>query len=111
MKKIITHYDPILLSQVATLMPEHGGIEITVIPLRFMHLNWLDELWLYCFDADGNCIEFPFGVREGKIEELMEVVFKTNAAIHRPPFEIQIRHQVETERIELYKFLIFYEEV
>lgn len=111
MKKSTTHYDNFIRSQVAVLSPAHGSIEVTVMPQRFMHLQLLDELWLYCFDADGNGIEFPFGTREGKVEERMEITFKTDAAIHRPPFAIEIRHQIETEKMQDYTFLIFYEEI
>jgi len=111
MKKCITSYDEFICSQVAVLNPLHGSIEVTVLPLRFIHLSLLDQLWLYCFDADGNGIEFPFGTREGKIEERMEISFRTDAAIHRPPFKIEIRHQIETEKMQDYTFIIFYEEI
>jgi hypothetical protein len=111
MKKEASRYDSVLRAQVALLRPVHGSMEVTVLPSRFIHLQLLDELWLYCFDADGNAIEFPFGTREGKIEEKMEIVFRTDARIHRPPFRIEIRHQIETEKMEDYTFTFFYEEI
>jgi hypothetical protein len=111
MKEVKTHYVPDMNAHVAMLEPEHGSIKVIVHVDRYENPKELDELFLYNFDADGNCIEFPFGTRMENVEEKKYISYTTDAGIHRPPFRIEISHQLETAHLGEYAFTIGYEEI
>jgi hypothetical protein len=98
-------------AHVAFLEPDHGSVKVAVHIDRYVHLYELDELFLYNFDADVNCIEFAFGTRMENVEEKKFITYTTDAAIHRPPFRVEISHQVDTVHLEDYAFTISYEEI
>lgn len=98
-------------AHVATLNPSQAAIRVTVHVDKFEHANELDELFLYNFDADGNSIEFAFGEKMTHVEETRTVSYTTDPAIHRPPYRVEINHQLDTVRLENYGFTISYVEV
>ena len=111
MKEVRTVFNREMNAHVATLEPEHGSIRVLVHVDRYEHLHELDEIFLYNFDADGNCIEFPFGTRKEDVEKRMYITYSTDGAIHRPPFRVEISHQLETAHLDRYAFTIQYQEV
>lgn len=104
-----THYDEDQNAHLATLSPGQGGIRVTVHVDKYEHVHELNELFLYNFDADGNCIEFAFGERMENVEAKKYVSYTTDPAIHRPPFRIEIRHQLDTVHLDQFGFTISYE--
>jgi hypothetical protein len=111
MKSVKTSFVPELNAQVAFIEPAHGSVRVTVYIDKWEHENDLKELFLYNFDADVNAIEFAFGTRVEDVNDKKCISYTTDAAIHRPPFRIEISHQLETARMDKYEFTIEYEEV
>lgn len=104
-----TIYNKEIKAHCAVINPAQGSIRIMVQVDRFEHQHLLNELWLYNFDADGNCVEFPFGVRHQDVEHQFYITYETTASLHRPPFRIEIRHQDDSEDLSKYGFTIFWE--
>lgn len=102
-------FDPELNAYVATISPPQNGIRVFVYISHFEHVSELDELFLYHFDKDNNCIEFAFGERLEDVEEQKYISYTTDPAIHRAPYTVQITHQLETAQLRNYSFTIFYE--
>lgn len=102
-------FDPELNAHVAIIHPLQNGIRVFVYINRFEHVAELDELFLYHFDKDNNCIEFAFGERLEDVEEQKYISYTTDPAIHCAPFTIQITHQLETAHLRDYRFTIFHE--
>src|SRR4051812_7439695 len=111
MKEVKTQFVPELNAQVAFLEPSHGSVKVVVFIDKYEDEHALKELFLYNFDADVNCIEFPFGTRLEDVEEKKYISYTTDAAIHRPPFRVEISHQVETAHMDRYEFTIRYQEI
>ncbi len=110
MKEVKTEYVQEMNAHVAYLEPSHGGITVKVHVDRFESEKELDELFLYNFDADSNAIEFAFGTRMENVEEKKFITYSTDPAIHRPPFRVEISHQLDEVHLEKYDFTISYEE-
>lgn len=108
MIQLKTHYDRDQNAHLAVLEPEHGGIRVTIHVDRYENIHELNELFLYNFDADENCIEFAFGERMENVEAKKYISYTTDPAIHRPPFRIEIRHQLDTVHLDKYGFTISY---
>src|SRR3954466_5680060 len=111
MKIVQTVYDPEMNAHVARLDAESGSVRVLVHIDKYEHIHELDELFLYNFDADENCIEFPFGTRRENVEEKMFITYDTNPLIHRPPFRVEISHQLDTAHLDKYAFTIHYKEM
>ena len=111
MKEVKTQYDAEMNAHVAILEPAHGAVKVMVHVDSYENLTELDELFLYNFDADSNCVEFPFGTRRENVEEKMFITYETDGAIHRPPFKVEITHQVDTVHLAKYGFTISYSEI
>jgi hypothetical protein len=109
MKQLKTHYEKGMHAHVVTIHPEQPGIRVTVHVDRFEHLQELDELFLYNFDADGNSIEFAFGERMENVEAKKYITYTTDPSIHRPPYRIEINHQLDTVDLENFGFTVSYE--
>jgi hypothetical protein len=107
--QLTTHFEKELNAHVALLEPAYGGIKVTVHIDKYENIHDLNELFLYNFDVDGNCIEFAFGERMEHVEAKKYISYATDPAIHRPPFRIEIRHQLDTVHLEKYGFTISYE--
>lgn len=102
-------FDPGLNAHVASIHPPYNGVRVFVYINRFEHVAELDELFLYHFDKDNNCIEFAFGERLEDVEAQKYISYTTDPAIHRAPFNIQITHQLDTVHLGNYRFTIVYE--
>jgi hypothetical protein len=111
MIQVKTVYRPEVIAHVATLDPLTGGIKVVVHVDKYENVHELNELFLYNFDADNNCIEFAFGERMENVEAKKYISYSTDPAIHRPPFRIEIRHQLDTAHLEKYGFTISYSEL
>lgn len=102
-------FDPELNAHVAIINPLQNGIRVLVYISRYEHVSEFDELFLYHFDKDNNCIEFAFGERLEDVEEEKCISYATDPAIHRAPYTVQITHQLETAQLCNYRFIIYYE--
>ena len=111
MKQVQTEYVREMNAHCAILEANSGSLKVLVHVDRYENLTELDELFLYNFDADSNCIEFAFGTRRENVEEKMFITYNTDGTIHRPPFRVEISHQLDTVHLEKYAFTISYEEV
>jgi hypothetical protein len=109
MKSIATEYHPEMNAHTAVLDAEPGSIRVTVHVDAYDHLPDMDELFLYHFDTDGNCIEFPFGARVEHVEEKKYVTYDTIGEIHKPPHRVEISHQLDTVDLKKYAFSITYQ--
>jgi hypothetical protein len=103
-----TVYDKTLNAHVATIDPPAGPLLVIVTIEKFEHIHEVNELFLYNFDRDGNCIEFAFAEKHPDVESKLYISYETDPAIHRPPFKIQITHQLDTVRMEQFAFSISY---
>jgi hypothetical protein len=107
-----TRFDSDLNAHVLTLDPPiHHAVSITITITSFEHEHDLEELFLYHFDRDGNSIEFAFGEKEHGIRRTRTVTYCTDPRIHRPPFSIQITHQVEEISMQGFSFEVGFESV
>jgi hypothetical protein len=104
-----TVYDPELNAHVATITPPYAAVQITVHIDEYESISGIDELFLYNFDVDSNCIEFAFGERVEHVEEKRSVTYNTDPNVHVPPFRIQISHQLDTARLDKYAFTVSYQ--
>jgi hypothetical protein len=105
-----TVYDADSNAHVATLDASTGSeVDVEILVERFLHERDLDELFLYNFDRDGNCIEFAFAEKEPAIRKTRRVRFFTDPLIHRPPFRLQITHQLESVCMKDFSFRITYQ--
>jgi hypothetical protein len=108
MEEVRTSFDKQLNAHVAVINPPYAAVEVTVHVDKYESLSELDELFLYNFDIDSNCIEFAFGEKMQHVELKRFVSYLTNPAIHVPPFRIQITHQLDTANLENYAFTVSY---
>jgi hypothetical protein len=105
-ESVKTVYSEELNAHLATISPPYAAVDITVHIDRFENQAVLDELFLYNFDVDSNCIEFAFGEKVQHVEEKKFITYSTDPSIHVPPFRIQISHQLETVNLRNYEFTI-----
>ena len=101
-----TIYDEDLNAHVANISPPYAEITIHVHIDAFEHLSEIDELFLYNFDVDSNCIDFAFGEKIQHSEEKRFVTYTTEPGIHVPPYRIEIRHQLDTADLRKYAFTV-----
>ena len=93
-------------AHVAVISPPLAEVTITVHIDEFESPQDVDELFLYNFDVDSNCIEFAFGEKVQHVEEKRFISYTTDPAIHVPPFRIQISHQLDTADLTKYAFTV-----
>jgi hypothetical protein len=101
-------FDRTLNAHVVTIDPPNAPLLVTIVVEKFRHLNELNELFLYNFDRDGNCIEFAFGEKSPDIEEKQHLTYEIDSTLYRPPFRIEITHQLDTVRMQDFQFSISY---
>lgn len=104
-----TMYDSTLNAHIATLHPPLAAVEITVRIDGFEASSGIDELFLYNFDVDSNCIEFAFKEKNQQLWETREVTYSTDPNVHVPPFRIQITHQRPEADLSAYAFTVSYQ--
>ncbi len=104
-----TVYDPTLRAHVVTINPPYAKVQVTVHIDEFTDANDLNELFLYNFDVDSNCIEFAFGEKVEHVDEKRSVTYTTDPLRHVPPFRIQISHQLDTVDLEKFRFTVSYQ--
>jgi hypothetical protein len=104
-----TVYDRELNAHLATIRPPLGEIDITVHVDDYDEHVDLNELFLYNFDVDSNCIEFAFGEKVQQADDKRFVTFTTDPEIHVPPFRIQIMHQEQTADLSKFNFTVWYQ--
>src|SRR3954462_10073648 len=99
-----TVYDEELNMHVAVISPPYAAVIITVHIDAFESPSEVDELFLYNFDVDSNCIDFAFGEKVQHVEQRRFVTYTTDPSVHIPPFRIQISHQLDTANLRKYAF-------
>ena len=108
-RAIKTVFDRELNAHLATLRPPLAAVTITVHVDLFDEHAGLNELFLYNFDVDSNCIEFAFGEKIRYLEEKKYVSYSTDPEIHVPPFRIQIMHQEQRADLSKYGFTVSFQ--
>ncbi len=108
-KTFKTVYDPELNAHLATITPPLASVTVTVHVDRFDEHYGLNELFLYNFDIDSNCIEFAFGEKVQHAEDKRFVTYDTDPSVHVPPFRIQIMHQDQRADLSKYGFTVSYQ--
>jgi hypothetical protein len=109
MEKVRTVYDRELNAHLATINPPLAAVDVTVHIDRFDEHDGLNELFLYNFDVDSNCIEFAFGEKVQDAEDKRFVTYSTDPLLHVPPFRIQIMHQEQAADLSKYDFTVSYQ--
>jgi hypothetical protein len=107
--EITTRYDKELNAHLATISPPLAAVDITVHVDKFdAHVD-LNEIFLYNFDVDSNCIEFAFGEKIQHAEDKRFVTYSTDPSVHVPPFRIQIMHQEQKADLSKFAFTVSYQ--
>lgn len=109
METVKTVFDPELNAHLATIRPPLAAVDITIQADKFDTRDDLNELFVYNFDIDSNCIEFAFGEKVQHSDDKTYVTYTTNPAIHIPPFRIQIMHQEQAADMSKYGFTVSYQ--
>jgi hypothetical protein len=104
-----TIYDKNQKAHLATIdPPPNVPVKVFIHIDKYEKLSELDELFLYNFDKDSNSIEFAFGEKMEHGASRKYISYTTDPDIHKPPFKIQITHQLETADLEKYAFSVSY---
>ena len=109
METLKTSYDPAANMHVAHISPPYAAVNIEIHVDAFDDLVTLNELFLYNFDVDSNCIEFAFGEKLQNLDGKRSISYTTDPALHVPPFRIEIAHQPATADLSRYAFTVRWE--
>jgi hypothetical protein len=103
-----TVFDRTLNAHVVTIDPPAAPLLITVKIEKFEHEYELNELFLYNWDRDGNCIEFAFAEKRPDVETKHYITYETDPGMLNPPFRLEITHQLDTVQMEKFQFSVSY---
>jgi hypothetical protein len=104
-----TVYDPELNAHRVTISPPLAAVDITVHVDETDDHTDLNEIFLYNFDVDSNCIEFAFGEKVQHSGDKRFVTYSTDPEKHVPPFRIQIMHQEQRADLSKFSFTVNYQ--
>ncbi len=104
-----TSYDPGQNAHLAVISPPLAAVTITVHVDRYDPHTDLNEIFLYNFDVDSNCIEFAFGEKVQHRNDKRFVSYDTDPEVHVPPFRIQIMHQEQSADLSQFAFTVSYQ--